>query len=279
MLCYVFIIHYELSYVFIGWAYVFACAMRCVLVFLFSYNLDEVQRTLCRPSMKVFDDWGEFLSLGLPGCVMLCAEWWAFEILTAFAGLLSAAAVDAQSIILQISVLIFMFPFGVAMATASLVGNALGAGEIQLARRIGFVSMSTVFVMNAVLSVLLLKFGQYCIEILTVDPEVIKVTVELLPFLAVFLLFDGQQGVACGVLRGVGKQEIGAYLGLIGYYCIGMPAAWYLAFHVHLGVSGLMIGISASTLFLCVALYWYLLCNDDKLYVPLKGNMERSPQH
>jgi len=56
--------------------------------------------------------WYEFISLGLPGTVMLCSEWWAFEFLTIMATFLGTAAVDAETIILQICSLAFMMPLG-----------------------------------------------------------------------------------------------------------------------------------------------------------------------
>ena len=47
----------------------------------------------------------------------------AFEILTLFASRLGAVAVSAQSIMLQLCVLTFMFPLGISLATSSMVGT------------------------------------------------------------------------------------------------------------------------------------------------------------
>lgn len=38
--------------------------------------------------MSVFKDIGLYLKIGVPNMLMLCCEWWIFEILTIFAGLL-----------------------------------------------------------------------------------------------------------------------------------------------------------------------------------------------
>lgn len=35
--------------------------------------------------------WAEFLRLGIPGAAMLSLEWWAFEIISLFAGALGSA--------------------------------------------------------------------------------------------------------------------------------------------------------------------------------------------
>lgn len=64
----------------------------------------------------------EFVSLGVPGTVMLCSEWWAYEILTIFASMLGTEEVAAQSVILQTAGLAFMLPLGLGIASASLIG-------------------------------------------------------------------------------------------------------------------------------------------------------------
>ena len=38
-------------------------------------------------SKKAWQDWGQFLKLGIPGMLALCLEWWAFEILAILCGL------------------------------------------------------------------------------------------------------------------------------------------------------------------------------------------------
>jgi MATE family multidrug resistance protein len=191
---------------------------------------------------------------------------WAFEVLTLMASVLGPDAVDAQTIILQISILTFMFPYGVGVASASIVGNALGAGDVSLARSSGNLALLLIFVLDFILAVGLVTLGPFYIAILTTNPEVIKTTTSLLPFLAVFLLLDGLQGVASGILRGAGKQKLGAVLGFITYYAIGLPMAWFLTFKCHIGVAGLIIGISTGTVFQTSILMSLLLFFSYRVY-------------
>jgi len=55
----------------------------------------------------------EFLKLAVPGTMMQCAEWWAFELLAIFAGLLGTHQLAAQVAIINIIGLIYMVPCGV----------------------------------------------------------------------------------------------------------------------------------------------------------------------
>ena len=55
----------------------------------------------------------EFLKLAVPGTMMQCAEWWAFEVLAIFAGILGKHQLAAQVAIINIIGLIYMVPCGV----------------------------------------------------------------------------------------------------------------------------------------------------------------------
>ena len=58
--------------------------------------------------------------------MITCFEWWCFEILAIFAGLISAEALGAQVIIINITNLIFMVPLGASYAASMFIGNFLG---------------------------------------------------------------------------------------------------------------------------------------------------------
>ncbi len=45
-------------------------------------------------SKKAFSGWGEYLSYGVPTAVMICMEWWAYEVLILLAGALPSAQVS-----------------------------------------------------------------------------------------------------------------------------------------------------------------------------------------
>ena len=55
----------------------------------------------------------EFLKLGIPGTMMQCAEWWAFELLAIFAGILGKHQLAAQVAVINIIGLCYMIPCGV----------------------------------------------------------------------------------------------------------------------------------------------------------------------
>lgn len=59
-------------------------------------------------SLEALKGWGTFFKLGIPGLVMLCAEWWAFEVLAAIAGWLGEIPLATHSIVFNILSFLFM---------------------------------------------------------------------------------------------------------------------------------------------------------------------------
>ncbi|XP_073414375.1 multidrug and toxin extrusion protein 1-like isoform X4 [Dendrobates tinctorius] len=93
-------------------------------------------------SVACFEDWGPFIRLAIPSMLMVCIEWWAFEIGTILSGILSMEDLGAQTIIYQLAIIAFMVPLGFSVAASVQVGHALGAGDIVQAKKSMVVAIS-----------------------------------------------------------------------------------------------------------------------------------------
>lgn len=262
----IFVYGLKLHYDCLAWSWVLSLYLSAFVQIYLSLSEPAVKRTLVPYDKAAWTNWKEFVNLGLPGTVMLCSEWWAYEVLSIFASLLGTAQVAAQTIILQTASLAFMVPLGLGVACASLVGNAVGAGKKPLAISIGKLSIQSIFVLEVGIGVIILVLGPYFVDIFSNDSQVKHVANRAIPFLSLFALIDGLQGVCSGVLRGAGKQFVGAVANLIAFYAIGLPMAWFFCFTLHLGVNGLMLGISCGTIFQVAVLVTMILFFESYVY-------------
>jgi MATE family multidrug resistance protein len=57
---------------------------------------------------------------------------------------------------------------------------------------------------------------------------------------------DGYQGVAAGVLRGLGRQPTIALVNIFAFWILGIPLGAALAFGARMGIEALWIGISVG---------------------------------
>ncbi|KAM0850354.1 hypothetical protein ACQ4PT_053138 [Festuca glaucescens] len=65
-----------------------------------------------------------------------------------------------------------------------------------------------------------------------------------------------------GVARGCGWQKIGAWINLSAYYIIGIPSAYLIAFVLHVGGTGLWLGIISGLMVQVLLLMAITICTD-----------------
>uniref|UniRef100_A0A673ABH8 Solute carrier family 47 member 3 n=1 Tax=Sphaeramia orbicularis TaxID=375764 RepID=A0A673ABH8_9TELE len=161
-------------------------------------------------SKESLADWGSFIRLAIPSMVMLCVEWWTYEIGGFLAGLISEVELGAQSVVYQLANVAYMFPLGFSVAGSVRVGNALGAGDSQQAK---LSAQATLFF-------------------------------SISSCLAIF--FES-------IIRGAGKQRVGAICNFVGFYCIGFPIGIPLMFAAKQGIMGKIYMSLDWYFYLCVS--------------------------
>lgn len=193
-------------------------------------------------------------ALGLPAAGQMVFEVGVFSAATALAGRVSADALAAHQIALNMAAFTFMVPFGIASAAAVRVGQALGRRDVHGAMRAGWTAIAIgVGFMACAATVFLLAPG-VLIRAFTSDQAVIQIGMTLLFVAAIFQLFDGLQGVATGALRGFGDTRTPMLWNLAGHWVIGLPLGYLLCFSRGNGVVGLWWGLSVGLVICGVAL-------------------------
>ncbi|XAR51502.1 hypothetical protein NMG60_11006148 [Bertholletia excelsa] len=87
-------------------------------------------------SWEVFLSIGEFFRLAVPSAVMVCLEWWSYELLILLSGLLPSAELETSvlSICFHMQPHNFYVPYSFGAAASTRVSNELGAGNPEAAR-------------------------------------------------------------------------------------------------------------------------------------------------
>ena len=70
----------------------------------------------------------------------------------------------------------------------------------------------------------------------------LQLGVSLLAVAAIFQLFDGIQGVATGILRGLGDTRTPMLWNLVGHWFIGLPSGYALCFVMGHGRDRTLVG-------------------------------------
>jgi multidrug resistance protein, MATE family len=208
-----------------------------------------VLRTSVRPWQRSAFALGPLLRtlwLGLPIGVQWFFEAFSFGLVTIWAGWLGTATLAGHEIALNLASLTFMIPLGVSGAAASLVGNAIGRGDLDAARR----ETSAAFIIGvgimAGCAALFLTLPGWLAGRYTTDATTFAIGAALIPIAGAFQLFDGTQAVAAGILRGSGDTKWPAVLHFLGFWGCGVPLSWYWGVHGPYGATGLWWGIVAG---------------------------------
>jgi MATE family multidrug resistance protein len=194
------------------------------------------------------------VGLGFPAAAQITLEVGVFAAATALAGRLAPTALASHQIALNIAACAFMVPLGVASAGAVRVGHAIGRRDAAAAERAGWTALLFGAAFMSVTAILFVVAPRVLIGAFTTDPGVLAIGSSLLLVAAVFQLFDGIQGVATGVLRGLGDTRTAMLWNLFAHWFIGLPLGYALCFGFGLGVAGLWWGLSTGLIICGVAL-------------------------
>uniref|UniRef100_A0A8C2I4Y2 Multidrug and toxin extrusion protein n=1 Tax=Cyprinus carpio TaxID=7962 RepID=A0A8C2I4Y2_CYPCA len=234
-----------------------------VILFLFIRCMGLHKATWGGWSRDCLQEWGAFICLAFPSMIMLCAEWWTYEIGGFLAGLISEVELGAQSVVYELTSIMYMFPLGFAVAAGVRVGNALGAGNTEQAKLTAKLSLVCGLSVDCVTGFSLSDGEElyWLCNSLSCREIVLRVS-EVMVMYGFVHLFDATSAITGGIVRGAGKQLLGALCNIVGYYFVGFPIGVSLMFALNMGIIGLWIGFFGCV-FLQSLFFIILICKLD----------------
>lgn len=208
----------------------------------------------------IFNDLIKYLRIGISGMLMLCFEWWAFELLAIFTGLLGVDQLAAEVVIINMITFIFMLPLGISYTASALTGNFVGEKKIDMAKRFATLTIVLDIILTSIIILLLGLYQEGVSRIFTKEQNIIKVIQSTMGVLLLYIWFDTIHGVQSGIIRGLGLQAYGFLYTLFCYYIIGMPLALVLAFTAKMGIVGLWLGFSIACIILDIGFALIIMC-------------------
>ena len=197
---------------------------------IWCYSNAEIRKTYSKPDLEMFKEIGTYLRIGIPGACMICFEWWVFELLAIFSGLMSVEALAAEVVIVNVVSFVFMIPLGTAYAASALTGVFIGEGKIDQAKKYSRYCLIFIIFITVIVLILMTVFRKGISRLFTHDDGTEFIIMDVFGMIGLYIFFDTIHGVQSGIIRGLGLQVYGAIYTLICYYIVGLPIALYLAF-------------------------------------------------
>jgi MATE family multidrug resistance protein len=193
--------------------------------------------------------WREIFRLGVPVAGMTAVEGAMFVVVAVLAGRLGADVLAACQIVLNWMTLAFVAAIALGEAAMVRVAFAMGQGNPGRARTVGWLGGAiTLAAMTIGGAIGILAPGVIGAIFLDAEGEaniaVLALTAELLAIAALFQLFDGLQAVMARALRGLKDTLAPLWIAAAGYWVLGIPGGYLLAFPLGLGSAGLWWGLA-----------------------------------
>jgi MATE family multidrug resistance protein len=211
-----------------------------------------------RPKRVTLSELRALASIGVPTGVQFWMEVGSFALLTAIVSSLGDRELAAHQIALQVQHFSFMPAMALGESASVLAGQAVGAGEVRLVRRVARVSALTAMAYTGLCTLVIMIAGMPIASAFTDDAALRATTVSLFWVGCVFQIPDGAAVVARGVLRGTGDVRFAAIVGIACAWVSTPPMAWLLGRVLGLGALGGWIGLSIEITVAAAILWWRL---------------------
>ncbi|KAJ2364106.1 ethionine resistance protein, partial [Coemansia sp. RSA 2607] len=180
-----------------------------------------------------------FYSLAAPAMIEACGEYMAFELMTLLATYLGPTSLAAQAIAFSSMSMTFQLPHGVGGAAAVRIGQLLGQGQASRARFSAKVLVVGALVYSMFGSLFFLTYGANWVSMYTRDQDVLAIARKLIRVVALLEWTDAVRGIVPGILRGMGKQRLAAFINVGSYYFVVLPIASLAIYGFGMGIIGL----------------------------------------
>ncbi|MBN8611586.1 MAG: MATE family efflux transporter [Deltaproteobacteria bacterium] len=200
----------------------------------------------------------ELIEVGVPTGVQFLLEMGSFSLLTVIVSTMGEVQMAAHHIAIQVIHFSFLPTVALAEAGSVLAGQAVGAGQDHLVKRVARSALAASSIYTGAWTIGLLAFGPLLVSVFTDEAELSAVALVLLYVAALFQIADGAATVARGVLRGAGDAKVPAQLGVVCAWLFTPPLAWALGRGLGLGALGGWIGLSLEILSLALLCWWRL---------------------
>ncbi|MDW3206731.1 MAG: MATE family efflux transporter [Alphaproteobacteria bacterium] len=209
-------------------------------------------------------DWQRFrqlMAIGLPAGGTSVLEHGLFAATAIMMGWVGVTQLAAHQVATQIISITFMLPFGLSQAATIRIGLAAGARDLQAVRLRGRTIFDLTVVSMICAAILFWTAGEFLIGLFLAadDPnrsEIVEYGALFLAIAALFQIVDGLQASGSGVLRGMNDTMVPMVLAMIGYWVLGVPTSYYLAFELGLGGVGIWYGAALGLTACAAGVVW-----------------------
>lgn len=259
LFCYVFINLLNLNYLGAVAAKITSIIFYVGVLSLYIWKSKCCELTFVKFGAEAWKGWKEFFDIAIPAAIMCCLEWWVWEIMNLFSGMLGKSELAASSIILNLGGVTVFTSAGFGVSTGTLVGISLGESNRVKAKIYATLGIICTFTGNFITNLVIIVFRKEIAKLFIKDKEVSDIMEILLLLFTANQAFDNTNVTLSKLMVTIGKQKYASYVNLFSYWGIMLPSSIILGFVLKFGVYGMWVSfifgsVTAFTCF-CIIIY------------------------
>ena len=217
----------------------FASILYVAIGLSHKYNSRYGTKSFYKPDFALIR---RILRIGLPMGVQFFLDNASFSVFAALIARMGDVQLAASNAAISLMSTSFMPLIGISIATTTLVGQFIGAKEIDNARKSGYTAIKTGVFYTMIIASFFFTIPKLLISIISKDAKVIRLGSRILMLAGLFQLSDGFGICANGALRGAGDTRFVMIIGLSYAWFLFVPLSYLLGHILKGGVVGAWMG-------------------------------------
>lgn len=147
----------------------------------------------------------------------------------------------------------FMLPaWGLSNAAATLVGQNLGANELERAERSVMTTMKINVIYMLFVTLVFVLIGHWVVAFFAENKDIQAMGYEAMKIMSIGYVFYGVGMVLINAFNGAGDTWTPTYINLFGFWCFQIPLAYLLANYWEMGPKGVFIAVPVAEMLITV---------------------------
>ena len=193
-----------------------------------------------------FDTMGEIFRIGFPGTLRTLLERGGTSVLVRIIAFYGTFAVATYGIIRRIYMFALLPSAGFSGASATLVGQNLGAHQADRSERSAWIAVGHNALISGLVSAALFVFAEPIVRIFNATPEVLDMGTASLRIIALSYVFLASATVLAESLNGAGDTVPPMVVNSFTLWAVQLPLAYLLSFSAGWGVDGIWVAMAAT---------------------------------
>lgn len=198
----------------------------------------------------------EYIKFSIGQALLLCAEWWGFEIQAIIAINISEHVYTVHVLCTEMIGLFYSYCVGCMISISIVISELITHASVSVIKRACFYSMAFAIAGDLILLAIYFPLREPLLRLFIQTPSVLEDGYPVLPYLGISHFFDMIQVCLVSVYRGINKHYFASIYMFIHYYVLMVVLSWYMGKYLNWGCLGLWYGICISD---CLAAIIYSL--------------------